>query len=95
MLQIRHHQALTQSWPLTRHHWLDEWLPNHQWSISIFDAVILLLCVMSSTAAFGDLAAKDLINAAVVLCVRVYVCVCREVLVLCDDGWAGIFYSLK
>lgn len=40
------------------------------YSISFFDAVILLLCVASSTATFGDAAAKDLINVAVVLCVH-------------------------
>lgn len=47
-------------------------------NISIFDAVLLLLCVVPGTAAFGDVAAKDMINVALVL--HVHVCVLKEVL---------------
>lgn len=46
----------------------------------IFDAVILLLYVVSRTAAFGDVATKDMINVVVVLCV--HACMRKEVLVL-------------
>lgn len=49
-------------------------------NISIFDAVISLLRAASRTAAFGDVAAEDMINVVVVL--RVHACMHKEVLVL-------------
>ncbi len=51
---------------------------NKSFNISIFDAFILLLCVVSRTAAFGSVAAKDMIN--VVVGLGVHACMLREVL---------------
>lgn len=49
-------------------------------NISPFDAVILLLSMVSRTAAFGIVAAEDMINVVVVL--RVHACVRKEAPVL-------------
>lgn len=53
---------------------------NKSFDISIFDGVILLLRVVSRTAAFGDVTAEDMINVVVVL--RVHACMHKEVLLL-------------
>lgn len=61
--------------------WLDGFLiMNKSFDISIFDGVILLLRVVSRTAAFGDVTAEDMINVVVVL--RVHACMHKEVLLL-------------
>lgn len=52
-------------------------------NISILDAVISQLCMVFRTAAFGDVAAKDMINVAVVP--RVHACVLKEVAEVMDE----------
>lgn len=54
---------------------------SKSFNISVCDDVILLLCVVSRIAAFADVAAKDMINVAVVL--RVHACMHKEVPVRC------------
>lgn len=85
MSQISHYQTLMQSWSLTRDHWLVGGFFQSCLNISIFDDVVLLLCVVSRMAAFGDVAARDMINIAVVLCV--HACMSKEVLVLWLRWW--------
>lgn len=60
---------LMQSWPLREIiGWLDDFtIMSKGFNISVFDYVVVLLCVVSRTAAFGDVATKDMINVAVVL----------------------------